>query len=91
MLFTIGRIDVYEPYLDSDPDAAKGKTGSVWETIESVREYMENGNGNLSGFRIYMVDADWEADTEFVPGETWRSLIRPAKLLRVEDGLRHRG
>ena len=83
MIYTVGKIDIYENYLDTDPDAAKGKTGSVWQTLEDIQKYV-NGNSSLRNFRVYGVEADWELDTEIIEGENWRSLIRSAKLVRLD-------
>jgi len=84
VVYTIGKIDIYESYLDSDPDAAKGKTGSVWENLESVQTYFDNHPG-LSDFRIYGVEADWDLDTEVIIGDDWRALTRAAKLIRLNS------
>ena len=83
MLYTIGRIDIYESYLDTDCDAAKGKTGSVWETLEEVQCYF-NKHPGFRGYRIYGVEADWNLDTEPISGEKWRGLTRSAKLVRLD-------
>jgi len=82
MVYTVGRIDIYEPYLDSDPDAAKGKTGTVWKDYESVKRFCAARSGMIN-FKIYLVEADWDNDTEEVPGEEYRELSHAAKLHRL--------
>lgn len=84
MLYTIGRIDIYEPYMKSDPNASKGKTGSVWKTLESIQSYYA-AHSSLKNFKIYGVDASWDDDTEVVPGEEWRSLVRPCRLVQISE------
>ena len=84
MIYTVGRANIYEGYLDSDPAAAKGKAGSVWETLDGVLAYID-GHSELDGFCVYGVDADWELDTVPVLGRVWRSLSRPARLVRIDD------
>jgi hypothetical protein len=83
MIYTIGKTDLYEEYINSDPDAAKGRSGMVWETLDSTKEYMESSSVAYRSFGIYMVDADWDSDTEIVDGESWRVLNKSAKLIKI--------
>jgi len=83
MIYTLGRIDVYEKYMASDPNAAKRKGGSVWETYDKVFAYLYMGTLH-DDFKIYGVEADWNDDTEFEEGaEGWRALKRNAKLIKL--------
>jgi len=83
MLYTFGQRVIYEPYLEADPEAAKGKSGSVWETLEEVTAYIST-RPCMSTFNIYGVEASWEEDTKEVIGESWRALTRTAKLVRLD-------
>ena len=83
MLYTLGLKDRYDSYIEADPDAAKGVTGSVWKTMEDVQAHFERNKSVLGSFAIYGVEADWETDTEVVPGESWRALTRSGKLVKL--------
>lgn len=79
MIYTVGNPEVYEPYIKEDENAAKGIGGSVWK---SKKEADECGSG--LAYCTYGVLADWETDTKPAEeGLTWRSLIRPAKLVKL--------
>ncbi len=41
MIYTIGRRDVYERALSEQPEVFKREGGSVWQTEEAAREYLE--------------------------------------------------
>lgn len=77
MIYTVGRKDIYEPYLANDPNPRKGKTGSVWQTKEEAAVYAKDG------FQVYGVMADWNLDTAPDGDEHWHQLLTPAKLVRV--------
>jgi hypothetical protein len=81
MLYTLGRKIVYEPYLDSDPNASKGVGGSVWKTREQARKCRD---GFSPDFEVYGVEADWDKDTKLSEEDVeWRDLTRSAKLIRL--------
>ena len=83
MIYTIGKINVYEKYIASDADAAKRKGGSVWETYNEAFLYAFRSN-ILNEFKVYGVDADWVKDTKSERGAMgWRALKRNAKLIKV--------
>jgi hypothetical protein len=78
VIFTVGRQSTYEPYIDSDSNAAKAKGGSVWKTAEEAAKYAP------LGFSVYGVEAVWEEDTEIdFNGEGWHRLKKDSKLIRV--------
>ena len=81
MLYTIGRRDIYEPYMVADSEAAKGVTGSVWRTFVEVMAYRDS---KAKEFGIYGVLADWDADTKHVV-DGFRALTRAAKLVAVDE------
>lgn len=82
MLYTIGRLEVYEKYLNEDPNASKGIGGSVWKNREMLDTYL--AKNPQPDFAIYGVEADWELDTTGGPEEVpWRNLTRNAKLVRL--------
>jgi len=94
MIYTLGKTDLYEKYLDHKPDAKKkGRTkdyegGTVWETTEDAQKYI-NECCSPNEFSIYGVEADWKRDTlpEIDPtGYNSRSLKRDAKLVRLGEG-----
>jgi len=81
MLYTIGKIEVYREYMNRDPEAAKGITGSVWLTFEGAKAYRDE---KASTFGLYGVEADWDADTKEI-GEEFRYLTKSGKLVRVDQ------
>ena len=93
MIFTIGKTDVYEPYLRDDSDAAKlgrGKDhagndyagGSVWETREAAQVYLDVTN-QKNEFSVYGVLADWKTQTEPEPSQEWHRLLVTSKLVKL--------
>lgn len=81
MIFTVGRTKGYEKYMDEDPKPGKGEGGSVWETREEAERYLEETG--QSDYSVYGVLAYWDTETAAVEGVTWRSLTRPADLVRL--------
>ena len=92
MIFTVGRTDVYEPYLRDDPDAAKlgrGQDhegnyyagGAVWKTRDAAQIYLDK-TGLKNVFSIYGVMVDWETQTEPEPGQEWHRLLVTSKLVK---------
>lgn len=87
MIYTIGKKDIYEPYIANDPNAAKRAGGSVWKTYEEVSDYKTWAK--LEDYDIYGIDADWEMDTH-IPIDSedrvgdFRSLKRNAKLIKLD-------
>ena len=92
MIFTVGKTDVYDPYLRDDSDAAKlgrGQDhvgnyysgGSVWKTREAAQSYLDATNQNE--FSVYGVLADWETQTEPEPGQEWHRLLVTSRLVKL--------
>jgi len=81
MIFTIGKKEIYEKYIDEDENAAKAAGGSVWRFWKDALAYLERTKQE-GEFEVYAVDADWRDDT-IDTGKEWNSLTRDAKLLRV--------
>jgi len=81
LIYTIGRRDIYEPYIASDPSAAKAKGGSVWRTRDEALHYLSEHL--LYDYWVYGVVARWDEDTEVDPGATgyWRALTKDAYLI----------
>ena len=79
MIYTIGNKKAYDALLQERGSLRKGKTGSVWRTLEDAVSYI-NGGG-LTGFQVYAVEADWERDTDEIKGEAWRALNKSAKII----------
>jgi hypothetical protein len=77
ILYTVGRTDIYEPYIASDPYPGKGKGGTVWPSWRAANDHCPEG------FSVYGVVADWELDTEVDPeGDgVWHRLTRNAALV----------
>jgi hypothetical protein len=77
MIYTIGRKDIYEPYL-ATLFPRKGKGGSVWKSFRQAKKYC------IIGFKVYGVDADWKTDTCFSKyKDSFRCLKRNARLIRL--------
>jgi len=49
--------------------------GSVWQTEQEVRKYIERNQSRLKLYDVYGILADWEHDTEQVAGEPFRRLL----------------
>ena len=81
MIYTVGKVEIYEAYMDRDPDAAKGISGSVWETFEEAKAYRDL---RAPAFRLYGVEADWENDAKDI-GEAFRYLTNPGKLFKLDQ------
>lgn len=83
MIFTIGKKEIYEKYIDDDPDPRKAVGGSVWKFHKDAKAHLA-ASDDRDEFDVYAVDADWDKDTmQEEDGVAWRSLTRAAKLLKV--------
>jgi hypothetical protein len=90
MIYTVGRKEGYEHYLNTDPNPGKAKGGSVWRHYEHAKIYLQRTQQH--DYDVYAVDADWLEDVipdpeaphqnavSYIP---WCQLKRDAKLLRV--------
>jgi hypothetical protein len=54
--------------------------GSVWSSAGEALAHLQRRN--LVNYSIYEVDADWDADTEQLPGEPFRRLLRDAVIVQ---------
>ena len=81
MLYTIGKRKQYDAYMANDPNAAKGATGSVWQTFTQAKVYRDR---QASAFGLYGVMADWDKDTKDI-GMDFRALTRDAKLVAIDQ------
>jgi len=88
MIFTVGKISVYEPYIRDDENPRKlGRDdtdyigGSVWKSFEEAHSYLEKSE--LIGiYRVYGVLADWDKDTE--PSQSaWNNLLVSSRLVKI--------
>jgi hypothetical protein len=93
LAYTLGARQVYEPYLDNDPNPMKAKGASVWRTPEGAETHLEKCGGRVAIFDGVLVEAavypvelpnGWERDTHQVDGVYWRTLMVDAKLRRRE-------
>lgn len=87
MIYTIGHQESYEQYYREYGEAwAKGVGGSVWASLdEAVKAAQESSEISQRNYAVYGVEADWNKDaipTQY-QGVTWRSLIKPAKLMKL--------
>lgn len=85
LIYTIGKRDVYEPYIASDPNAGKGKGGSVWQYSLDALSYLILNE--LVDFSIYGVVAEWGVDTRPDPASSgpdpWHELLHDAPLRKL--------
>lgn len=86
MIYTIGHTESYEEYFKVRPFPMKlGKYddypgGSVWKTYpEALAQILHK----CDGYSVYGVLADWDTDTEEIPGYCMRNLIRTSPLVRI--------
>ena len=78
MIYTLGRIDIYEPYIKKDKNASKRKGGSVFKTKKEAGKYSNKI------FKVYGVIAEWNIDTVYDEfGDGWHKLKRNAKLIKL--------
>ena len=88
MIFTLGKMSIYESYILNDENAAKKGRGffedgsyycggSVWKTQEETSKFLQEG------FAVYGVLADWEKDTEISKDGAWNDLLIDAKLIKI--------
>lgn len=88
MIYTIGKIDIYEKYLNEDPSPRKDIGGSAWETLDDARAYLvewyHKDPAEAARFAVYSMDADWQADTQPDPQDPqFRVITKQARLRRV--------
>lgn len=84
MIYTIGRTDLYDKYFQELDVVEKAVGGSVFQTFQEAKNYLDTED-NLMLYSIYLVEADWDKDTQIIYEDvTWRSLIRPARLTKLE-------
>ncbi|GEM_PF-1673469 len=93
MVYTYGRLAVYEPLLDRCVFRKRGRDlagrhgkpyrgGLVFRTEDEVRAYLATkGWTRIRG--IYGVLADWDADTYEIPGKPGHRLLRDAFVVRL--------
>ncbi len=89
MIYCIGLTVRYEAALSGPATpikrggAADYAGGWVWKTIGEAERFIVV-NGLSATHSVYGVLAAWESDTEAVPGETYRRLIRDAGVTRLK-------
>jgi hypothetical protein len=77
LIFTVGRNDIYKPYLNTK-NPKKGVGESVWKTYEEAKQYA------LKGYDVYGVIARWGIDTRLDPdGNGWHKLLVASPLKRL--------
>lgn len=57
--------------------------GSVWKTKEEAEAYLRSHRKRMAGYGVYGVLANWDKDTEQLPGEPFRRLITTSLLVAV--------
>jgi hypothetical protein len=58
--------------------------GSVWRTEAEARQFI--AKMALTETRaVYGIEADWGRDTEQLPGEPFRRLLRHARIVRIDN------
>ena len=86
MIYAIGERQRYAPKLTSpEPLYKVGKGlnsrgrpypgGSVWRTVADAEAFIA-ADGVSETHMVLMVDANWESDTEQLPDEPFRRLLR---------------
>ena len=94
MIFTVGRTEAYEQYLNTDDQPEKlGKGldrlenpyggGGVCGSADEAQRYLNN-NGHAD-YSVYGLIADLQSDSEQIPGEPYRRLLRNARIVRVAE------
>lgn len=58
--------------------------GSVWRSRKEVNDYLETNQPRLAKYAAYGVLADWNADTEQLPGEPFRRLLKDAQIVGLD-------
>lgn len=82
-VYTVGRRDIYDPYIANDPEPGKRKGGSVWRYAHEADAYLGQ-HGMRETFGVYEVRAAWQVDTEPDPeGDGWHQLRRDADLVGI--------
>lgn len=85
MIYTLGKKEIYEPYIAADPNAAKAAGGSVWRTYEEIIAYLDETRHkqDITQYCIYGVIANWSTDTKKLKNTNYRALKRDAKLIKL--------
>ena len=94
MIYAIGQRARYEPKLalpkplykigkGVDKEGRPYAGGSVWATEAAARQFIAD-MGIAATHNVYGVVADWQADTEQLPGEPFRRLLRHAQLVALK-------
>ena len=81
MLYTVGKRILYDLYMARDPNAAKGVSGSVWETFAQAKAYRDK---QAPFFGLYGVEGDWTLDTKDI-GQEFRALTKDCKLIEINE------
>lgn len=81
MLYTVGKRILYDLYMARDSNAAKGVSGSVWETFAQAKAYRDK---QAHAFGIYGVEGDWLLDTKDI-GQEFRALTKDCKLVAIDE------
>lgn len=88
MIYCIGLTARYEKAL-AGPSAPIKRGGAqdyaggwVWQTVVGARQFLAR-NGLTATHSVYAIEGDWERDTEAVPGETYRCLLKDAAVHRL--------
>jgi hypothetical protein len=81
MLYTVGKRILYDLYMARDPNAAKGVSGAVWETLAQAKAFRDK---RASAFGIYGVYGDWSSDTKDI-GSDFHVLTRDCKLIAIDE------
>lgn len=87
MIYTVGLTGKYDAKLAAGRLFKYGKKpgyggGWVFRTEEDARRYLERRKSTDRS--VYGVLADWDADTEVVPGELYRHLLRASEVVRID-------
>lgn len=101
MIYTLGKIEIYEKYLNDDPSPRKAVGGAAWETLDAVRAYLLDwymtDPSEAGQFAVYGMNAEWGVDTvpdPEMPDQHYGVLNKEARLYRVlfrEGGTLMRG
>ena len=81
MLYTIGDKQYYDKYIDEDEEAQVGLGQSVWLTYDEAKNYRDVHNPE---YEIYGVLADWMKDTRHLGEQTYRLILLPVKVIRLD-------
>ena len=87
MIYTVGLVADYEPRIDAGTAIKGGRRpdyegGWVWETVAAAQAFLAERKSEHNR-RVYGVLADWDLDALPVEGQTYRTLIKPAVIVRL--------